>query len=439
MLGRGLRIPPGFANPPLVKINNHEKWTKNIEDLLKEVLEVENTLTAVYDPSRSLYAFPIFNVEYTARLINVQTEGRHREAPSVIFRPQALVTTEYSTFSRSGTLAVEIEHKENYSIEDAVKLMRLFIREKSEEIANEWSKEKLRAFIIGQLQEAGQDTSFLSKANFLLLQKGFGPMFREPGAEHVRISREAGGLVSVDVSQIRAQTLSESRLRDHGHIYYANDGRNPFTGTEALLWDHYQRLLKQYRDDPAIASDAAKAIAPRMEAVDRARFKMPRNVHFTAYEPERKFSDRLFDNAELFSAFLKMPDRGGYAFPYSYKPSTTGRTHTINENCNPDYFLLIDQTSEILVVETKADKDDANRNKAKCRDGLKHFETLNSRLQSAGEEWRYHFYFLSPEDYTKFFEVVRQGTYPGWKSSLMQRYTASAAAAVQPVPAQPDA
>jgi len=37
--------------------------------------------------------------------------------------------------------------------------------------------------------------------------------------------------------------------------------------------------------------------------------------------------------------------------------------------------------------------------------------------------WIYYFYFLSPEDYTLFFEVVRDQKYHGWKSSLMQQLT----------------
>jgi hypothetical protein len=71
-------------------------------------------------------------------------------------------------------------------------------------------------------------------------------------------------------------------------------------------------------------------------------------------------------------------------------------------------------------VEVKMESDDSNRNKAKCRDGLKHFETLNVKLAEDKQPWRYHFYFLSPEDYTAFFQQVRQGTFAGWKSSLMQ-------------------
>lgn len=40
--------------------------------------------------------------------------------------------------------------------------------------------------------------------------------------------------------------------------------------------------------------------------------------------------------------------------------------------------------------------------------------------QPPPEAWRYHFYFLSPEDYTVFFGRVRVRTFAGWRSGLMQ-------------------
>lgn len=91
-----------------------------------------------------------------------------------------------------------------------------------------------------------------------------------------------------------------------------------------------------------------------------------------------------------------------------------------NENFNPDFFIKLSAVHDIAVVETKEEGDDSNRNRAKCRDGLKHFETLNERLKESGQPWRYHFYFLSPEDYTSFFEHVRNKSYAGWRSGLMQ-------------------
>ncbi len=111
---------------------------------------------------------------------------------------------------------------------------------------------------------------------------------------------------------------------------------------------------------------------------------------------------------------------GGYGFPYSYKPAKAAKTHVANETFNPDFFIKLAGKDEILVVEVKQDGDDSNRNRAKCRDGERHFWTLNVRLQDAGEPWRYHFYFLSPEDFTHFFQAVRDGVHDGWRSSLMQ-------------------
>ena len=95
-------------------------------------------------------------------------------------------------------------------------------------------------------------------------------------------------------------------------------------------------------------------------------------------------------------------------------------SNTANENFNPDYFIKVRGAHDILVVEVKSDDDDSNRNRAKCRDGKRHFDTLNAKLTEAGETWCYHFYFLSPEDYTSFFDQVRAKKF-AWRSGLMQQ------------------
>lgn len=177
------------------------------------------------------------------------------------------------------------------------------------------------------------------------------------------------------------------------------------------------KQLVEYGDE---ASDQAKAIGSRIHQVDFGKFKLPWNVHYVTHEPEQKFSDLLFENAALFDAFVKMPNMGGYAFPYSYKPAKAAKTHVANENFNPDFFIKLSGGHNIVVVEIKAEGDDSNRNRAKCRDGLEHFETLNTRLAKVGEPWRYHFYFLSDGDYASFFEQIRNASYGGWKSGLMQ-------------------
>ena len=92
----------------------------------------------------------------------------------------------------------------------------------------------------------------------------------------------------------------------------------------------------------------------------------------------------------------------------------------VNENFNPDFFLRLKDSHDVLVVEIKQDGDDNNRNKAKFRDANAHFKRLNEVLTEAAKPWRYHFYFLSPEDYTMFFDRIQDGKYNGWRSGLMR-------------------
>lgn len=420
VLGRGLRVPPGFDGQPLVTINNHEAWSGEIANLLKDILEVENTLSWGYEPSRAQYTFPLHNLRYQPEQTTVEVKREPAREPQVTFLPQARTTTEYSLFSETGSLAAEISHRDLYDIEDAVAVMRLFIREKDEELAEVWTKERLHKFIVDGLATGGYETTFLSKDNLLRLQQAFGPMFRELDAEHPRLSQVAQQVVPVEIQTLPRQAFSESTLREHGAVYYVSGEQPPFDGHEMHLWEQYQRFRRQLDEYGDEASDQAKAIGARMHQVDLRKFKTPWNVHYASHEPERQFSDLLFDNADLFDAFVKMPDRGGYAFPYSYKPTKAAKTHVANENFNPDYFIRVRDAFDILVVEIKKDGDDSDRNRAKYRDGQRHFDTLNNRLKDIYEPWCYHFYFLSPEDYTLFFEQVRNRAFVGWKSGLMQ-------------------
>ena len=83
-------------------------------------------------------------------------------------------------------------------------------------------------------------------------------------------------------------------------------------------------------------------------------------------------------------------------------------------NFHPDFFFK--KGNDILAVEIKKDDDDSKENIAKNRDAQKHFEMVNEKQNKQ----KYHFYFLSPEDYVEFFQAVRESRYKSFKSSLMQ-------------------
>lgn len=420
VLGRGLRVPPGLTKPPLVKVTNHEKWSIPIGNLLKEVLEVESTLSYGYELSRKHFVFPLHNLMYTPQQTTTETKREKAKDPEVTFKPQSRKTTEYATFSVTGRQTHTIEHLDTVEIDDAVRRIRLFLRNKDEAIAAKWTAPSLKKFITSRLKDAGYDPTFLSRENFLQLQQAFGPMFRNVDQQNPRFSQRAGDLVTVDLATVPAQSFSESALKSHGNVWYAKEAQPTYGGPELELWKQYQTFVKLYAEYREDAGEQAQAIASHIHQVDLHNFKTPFSIHYASFDPENQFSALLFDHAELFDAFVKMPDRGGYAFPYSFKPVKTGKSHTVNENFNPDFFLKLKDSNQILVVEIKQDDDDSNRNRAKLRDGLRHFEMLNRRLEEAKEPWRYSFKFLSPDDYTAFFEVVKNRKFQLWKSGLMQ-------------------
>jgi type III restriction enzyme len=244
----------------------------------------------------------------------------------------------------------------------------------------------------------GYDTSFLSKQNLLSLQQGFGPMFRSTNQTNPRVSQKPKNLVEIDLSQMPRQTFSESALKSHGTVYYGEGSENGFSHEESSLWADYLKKKKVAQElGEEDLNEDVKQIIKALVPVAAANLKTPCNILYASYKPEGRFSLWLIEHSDLFQSFVKMPDKGFYSFPYSFKPALSARTHVKNENFNPDYFVRLRDSHDILVIEIKGDEDrDSGRSAAKFRDGKRHFETLNEKLADAGKPWRYHFYFVSP-------------------------------------------
>ena len=86
--------------------------------------------------------------------------------------------------------------------------------------------------------------------------------------------------------------------------------------------------------------------------------------------------------------------------------------HPKQGSFNPDFFIIIG--NDILVLEIKADADVSDENRAKLKYAREHFDRINN-LQS---EHRYYFKFLSPQSYDLFFQSLREGEYPDFKSEM---------------------
>jgi len=427
VLGRGLRIPEGLEAPVNVKINNHEAWSSKIKDLYKDVLEIENKLSWGYDENKKDYAFPLHNLNYESVQGTTESKKKPAKEPSEVrFKPQSKVREESSTYSETGTFSFSVEAQETVTIDQAAREMKLFLKEKDEKIAKTWSIKKLKEFLIENLEKDGYDSSFLSKENLATAKQSFGPMFRELGKETPRMKLTPDSLFDVKVEDMNRQTFSESSIKDSSYVYYTKNTVDTLTPDQKSLFggflsdkENYNRVCETIAKYGG-SEDEIKFLKENLFEKPDDNFKCPLNMIFVSKDPERRFTNSLFTNIELIDSFVKSPDKGFYHFPYSYKPTESGSTHVRRENFNPDFFLKLNDKNEIAVIEIKKDGDTSQRNKAKYRDGITHFGALNKKLKEEGNDWEYHFYFLSPDDIPEFFQAVRDGRYKNWKSSLMQ-------------------
>lgn len=416
VLGRGLRVPPGLSQPVYVRVNNHEKWSQQIQDLYKEVIEQETRIHYGYSEQRSQFDFPLYNLDYVSDQKTVLSEKQESVGEPKVekLKPQSKIKESFSEYSESGTVGFEIEIRDNEPIEVAARQIKLFLKDKDPEISKEWPISRIQQFLENKLNSLGYDASFVSRENLATFKQSFGPMFREAGKEVVRLILRANNTREVKQRTLPLQSFSESNIKSNSYVFYSKKGVAELQPTDQEILGNFLKDRENYESVKEAMeryggnSSEIQFLKQNLIEVEDEKLKTVYSLIHVSHTPERKFVQALLQNTNLFDSFLKSPDKGFYSFPFSYKPAGTGSSHVKRENFNPDFFLKLKDKQEILVVEIKAPDDDNLRNKAKYRDGKQHFDALNKKLQSRKIEWKYHFYFLSPENYTDFFQAVKR-------------------------------
>jgi type III restriction enzyme len=140
-------------------------------------------------------------------------------------------------------------------------------------------------------------------------------------------------------------------------------------------------------------------------------------VVLASHEPERAFLARLFEAeiAPLIKSWIKAPDSGFNEIAYSWRRGD----HTKQARFNPDLFIKLADSKDVLVVELKDDADASDENRAKLRFATEHFERINGRQETA----IYHLLFLSPASYDAFFGALKRGEGATYVSALQATLT----------------
>lgn len=427
VLGRGLRVPLGFEQSVYVRINNHQKWSKEIKDLYEEVLELENRISYGYSEKRKQYDFPLYNLDYIVEQKTVGSEKQSSsQAPKIAkLKPQNKIKRTYSEYSESGSISFDIEIQDNQSIEAASRQIKLFLKDKDPDISKEWPINRIQSLLEETLEALGYESTYVSRENLSTFKQSFGPMFRETGKQVVRLFLKANNTKEVKLENLPIQTFSESSIKRNGYLFYSKEGLSELKKEEYAILEDYLTDKENFNGVRESMEKYGGKIAEinflkdNLIEIADSNLKTVQNLVYVSFDPERRFLQALQVNIDIIDSFLKSPDKTFYSLPYSYKPSEIRSSHVKRENFNPDFFLKSKDRNEILIVEIKADGDSHPKNRAKYRDAQEHFKVLNEKLKVKGIDWTYHFYFLSPDNYTDFFQSIRLGKL-NWKSELMQ-------------------
>lgn len=416
VLGRGLRLPLLYPNSEVI-VFNHDSWSGKIKSLVDEILEVELKLTSSVLTSGTRadnFHFNLYNIsyerhetliptkdtqvfDYTKELIKLQSQT-----------PEFETITEYENINGKINARKYQVKKDTESVSKIVnKIFEEFRSRKFEGIAlklkdgefttDSIPKETIERIIRNSMSEYKIEGDDLTKANKQNILSAFNTLLRKK-PKSVSFKRNAKPQFEISTKSRGSETISVGSLRNGSTVFFTSDY------SSEIVSDNTKTIFDDFKDDRDFRGYFVQE--------NPFLFKTPVDLIFTSGRPEEDFVSNLCkkENAEIITAWLKSRNQNFYHIEYSLTRQDS--THTQKQQkFNPDFFILIrvGEIEYIVVVEIKADGDDSDENKAKYKYAKEHFRDLNSILKDAGINQTYIFHFLSPANYTEFFDHLKNG------------------------------
>jgi type III restriction enzyme len=284
-------------------------------------------------------------------------------------------------------------------VNDIYNKLSLYDEQENSNYAKNFNKQEYKEKVIRALEEIGDTSKTLTEPNYNRILRSYDVLKRQiSGTTSIR--RIAKDPSVYDTKSIQINTISFTELKkDHAIIF-------DIASVEKSLEDDQKKMKEAYEELPR------KNV---FEVENTYFYKCPLNTVILSHANEIDFAKFLIDKryADKVTAWIKVSDRGFYDIPYSYRKGT----HQKEAKFNPDFFIKIG--NDIVVIEIKSDDDVNIINKAKMKFAERHFQELNRMNLTQ----KYYFKFLTPKDYSPFFDSILNETYPEYISDLMAELT----------------
>jgi len=406
VLGRGLRIPESYKGErPTVTVFNHDAWSSRIKHLVDEVLEIEKRVYAYPVAKSPDYNFTLHHITYDKKQVEDEfpQAGEYDFTKGFIRLVSQVSALERETIYTRATTGERREKKtlvryEMFTVDQVAeqiynRLQSIDLETGTTNYAGRYDVDWLRALVRESLRRVGESGDKVSVENRQSLYRAFNVLHRG-ASKTVRFRMAPDALVTISTAQRGRDSVGIGALRREDVTVFLDDNSLDLTDEEGRV------VLQAVLDDESLPRSA-------YIKVDNAYyFKTPLNVVIADHKPEREFVRRLIrpENATIIDTWIKAPDRDFYPIEYSWRKGE----HVKRPTFNPDFFVKVGE--QVWVVEIKDDSelaDPTDENKGKYKAARQHFDTLNG----SQSESVYHFHFLTPRDYDKFFKFLRDRNY----------------------------
>ncbi len=393
VLGRGLRVPPVYQNDPKihpqVTIFNHDAWGSKIDDLVRDVAEISKKITSKVDKeSKNNFSLYYINIEKKIKTeTKTPTRGKIELPKSLGFTSRKDLTEQIykSVKTREETIKRTKIDLEEYSVKEAMNevfnnilILDLTHNTNFVEKAN---KKFIEGLIKKELEDIDEKT--VTEANLQRAKSSFNTLYRKLTGQS-RIVDMYSDPIKKTTKEMNASYTSISEAKKNKGIMFSEKSLKSSTLKEL---ENIAEALDEIKGKYSIKTD-------------EDNYKSPLNITVLSSEPEIDFAKTLTrkENAKFIDCWVKSKDKGFYSIPYNYRPGT----HPQQKQFNPDF--IIKKGKKIIFVEIKQDEDTDVKNRDKIAGVNDYFIELNSKIEKKRLE--YFFYFLTPTNYTGFFEKV---------------------------------
>ena len=424
VLGRGLRRPEGWQGvDPVVTVFNHDAWAGRIRHLVDEILEMENRLSTAVIPD-SPYHFDLHTLDYTRETDarNFTKKGEYRlleqgyvDLPSQVETEQVKIEYEQAGTHDRTKFKTTLEHR-THSFDEVAEEMYRRLQSIDDETkdapdpedrthyAKKYPIESCLEIVEATAKRAKIKTGRITDENRQKILQALGPL-RRKSAKRVAYFLKPNALLTQSTKERPSISVSAAELRRGDKLLFSTPDSNQTVPQEQLsFFDCVREEYGEYR--------AGSVTVPNAHD-----FKTACNMVVADSQPERKFIGALCEreNAQALDAWVKNAPQRFYAIEYAWKKGE----HPKRGEFSPDFFIK--KGGMIYVVEVKGDeetREPSDENLKKYEYAARHFELLNTWLKRAGIPVSYQFNFITPKDFNKFFQKLRENDLDGFRSEL---------------------